>query len=77
MPYSVIGCCEVVLAEKLSSMSCVSRVTWSTVDLPCRKMIDTSVDESLEDFKRDTQQRYGTVALWVPQWLFWLRDRNY
>jgi len=27
---------------------------------------DTSVDESLEDFKGDTQQRYGTVALWVP-----------
>ena len=24
------------LAEKLSSMSCVSRVTWSTVDFPCR-----------------------------------------
>ena len=27
---------------------------------------DTSVDESIEDFKGDTQQRYGTVALWVP-----------
>jgi len=39
--------------------------------------VDTNVDESLEDFKEDTQQRYGTVALWVPQWLFWLRDRNY
>jgi len=26
------------LAEKLSSMSCVSRVTWSTVNLPCRKL---------------------------------------
>ena len=25
------------LAEKLSSMSHVSRVTWSSVDLPCRK----------------------------------------
>jgi len=36
-----------------------------------------SVDESLEDFKGDTQQRYGTIAHWVPQWLFWLRDRNY
>jgi len=24
-------------AEKLSSMSCVSRVTWYTADLPCRK----------------------------------------
>ena len=31
---------------------------------------DTSVDESLEDFKEDTQQRYGTIALWVRQWLF-------
>jgi len=38
---------------------------------------DTSVDESLEDFKWDTQQRYRTIALWVPQWLLWLRDRNY
>jgi len=27
---------------------------------------DTRVDESLEDFKRDKQERYGTVALWAP-----------
>ena len=39
--------------------------------------VDTCVNEPLEDFKRDTQQRYGMVALWVPLWLFWLRDRNY
>jgi len=26
---------------------------------------DTSVDESLKDFKGQTQQRYGTVALWA------------
>jgi len=26
-----------------------------------------TVDRSLEDFKEDTQQRYRTVALWVPQ----------
>ena len=26
------------LAEKLSLMSCVSRVTWSTVELPCQKL---------------------------------------
>jgi len=38
---------------------------------------DTTVDESLEDFEEDTQQRYRTIALWVPQWLLWLRDRNY
>jgi len=25
-----------------------------------------SVDESLEDFKGDTQQRYGRVTLWIP-----------
>jgi len=25
----------------------------------------------------DAQKRYGTVALWVPQWLLWLRHRNY
>jgi len=35
-----------------------------------------SLDESLEDFKEDTQLRYGMVALWVSQWLYWLRDRN-
>ena len=38
---------------------------------------DTSIDESLEDFKGDTQQRYRTIALRVHQWLLWLRDRNY
>jgi len=38
--------------------------------------INTSADESLEDFKGDTQQRYGAVSFWVPQWLFWRRDRN-
>jgi len=37
---------------------------------------DVSVDESLEDLEGDTQQTFGTVALRVPQWLFWLRDRN-
>ena len=35
--------------------------------------LDTSVDESLEDFKGDTQQRYMTIALRVPQWLLWLK----
>jgi len=38
---------------------------------------DTSLDESFEDFKGDTQQRYRTTALRVPQRLLWLRDRNY
>ena len=38
---------------------------------------DTSVDESIEDFKEDTQQRYRTIALWVPLWLLWLKDRRY
>jgi len=33
---------------------------------------DTSVG-----FKGDTQQRYRTIALWVLQRLFWLRDPNY
>ena len=27
---------------------------------------DTSIDESLKDFKRHSQQRYGTVTIWVP-----------
>ena len=70
-------------------MSCVSRVTWSISDFLCLKpsmlpreqwandRVDTIVDESLEDFEGDTQQRYGTIALWDPQWLLWLRDRNY
>ena len=39
--------------------------------------VNASIDESLEDFKGDTQQRYGTIAAWLPQRLFWLRDRNY
>jgi len=39
--------------------------------------VDTSVDKSLEDFKGNTQQRYGTIALWVPQWLFWFSHCNY
>jgi len=34
---------------------------------------DTRVDESLVDFKGETQQGYGTITLWVPQWLLWLR----
>jgi len=38
---------------------------------------DTSINEFLEDFIGDTQQRYRTIAFWVPQWLLWLRDRNY
>jgi len=57
-------------------MSCVNRVTWSTANFPCQKPVNTSVYESLEEFKEDAQQRYGTVAFWVPQWLFWLGDRN-
>ena len=32
--------------------------------------IDMSTDESLEDFKEDTQQRYGTIALWASKWIF-------
>jgi len=68
-------------------MSCVNRVTWSTTGKSEASLLlweqwvgdcfDTSVDESLEDFEGDTQQRYRTIALWVPQWLLWLRDRNY
>jgi len=92
VPYSAVGCCEVdkhnsaFLAEKLSLMSCVSRqgdliygrppVSKSCL-FPREQWVDTSVGESLEDFKGDTQQRYGTVSLWGPQWLFCLRDRNY
>ena len=62
-------------AEKLSSMSCISEVTWPTVNLPCWKpdcslplggLFNTSVDESLEDLEGDTQKRYRAIALWVP-----------
>jgi len=49
--------------------------------LPRAKWVDdwvhTSVDESLKDFKGDTQQRYRTVTLWVPQRFFFFKDRNY
>jgi len=38
---------------------------------------DTSADESLDDLEEDTQKRYRVIALWVPQWLFQLWDRNY
>jgi len=76
------------LAEKLSSISCEQgdlvycRLPVSKARLLLREQwvddwVDTSVDESLEDFKGDTQQRYGSVTPWVPQWLFWLKDRNY
>ena len=38
--------------------------------LPREQWVDdwvhTSVDECLEDFKGDTQQRFETVALWLP-----------
>jgi len=34
---------------------------------------DTGVNESLEDFKADAQQRYRTIALWVPNGFFGLR----
>ena len=49
--------------------------------LPWEQWVDdwivTNLDKSLEDFKRDTHQRYVTIALRVTQWLFCLRDRNY
>jgi len=38
---------------------------------------DTSVDESLVELVRDTQQGSGAIAPWVPLWLFRLMDRNY
>jgi len=37
---------------------------------------DKGVDESLKDLKGDTVQKYRAVTLWVPQWLFQLRDHN-
>jgi len=39
--------------------------------LPREQWVDDWFDTSV------TQQRYGTEAVWVPQWLSWLRDRNY
>ena len=38
---------------------------------------DMSLDESIEDFEGHSQQRYRTIPLWVPQLLFWLRDRSF
>ena len=93
VPYGAVGCCEVdkhssglLLAEKLSSfhqgdlvygrapVSKTYPVVWEQWVDDC---FDTNVNESLEDSKGDTQQKYGTIALWVHQWLLLLRDRNY
>ena len=91
VPYSIVGCCEVDkhTSGLLFSRKAILDVLGHQGDLvygqppvskagllPREQWVNTSVDESLEDFKGDTQQRYGTIALWVPQWLCWLRDRN-
>ena len=68
--------------QMLGDLAIMHADAWSNAHLLPREQwvddwVDTSIEESLEDFKGDAQQRYGTVAFWVPQWLFWLRDRNY
>ena len=55
----------------LSKARLLPREQWVDV------LVEMSVDDYLEDFEEDTQQRYGAVTLWVPQWLFSLRDHNY
>ena len=92
VPYSIVGSCEVDKQSSglLFNPKAILDVPCQQGDLvygrpPVSKArllqweqwvddwIDTSVDE---DFKGNTQQRYGTVALLVPQWLIWLEDRN-
>ena len=91
VPYGVVGCCEVdKRSSGLFSWKAILDVLWRQGNLvysrpPVLKAreqwvndcFDTSVDESLEDFERDAQQRYRTIALWVSQWFLWLEDRNY
>ena len=80
MPYSVVGCCEID-KDSPSLMSCVSKVTWSTVDLACRKpscfctsngsMHWIAFDTNTEDLEGETV-RHRAITLWVPNGLFGL-----
>ena len=36
--------------------------------------LDTGIDKTLEEFEGDTQQRDGSIALWILQGLIWLKD---
>ena len=51
---------------------------FETSFLPTKKWVDggpdTGVDKMLEDFERDTQQRDGSIALWISWGLIWLKD---
>ena len=38
---------------------------------------NTGVGQSFKDLVGDTEQRDGTIALWVLYWFVWLWDRNY
>ena len=46
--------------------------------LPREKRVDgelvTSIDKSLEDLKGDTHQRDGSITLWIPWGIIWLKD---
>ena len=77
------------LASKESSIFCVSKTVWSTVDLPCRNLAcflgscgsiigSTQVWISLfEDLVGETKQRYWAIALRVLFRLVKLWDRDY
>ena len=36
--------------------------------------LDTGIDKMLEDLEGDTQQRDGSITLWIPWGLIWLKD---
>ena len=36
--------------------------------------LDTGIDKTLEDLEEDTQQRDGSIILWIPWGLIWLKD---
>ena len=36
--------------------------------------LDMGVDKMLEDLEGDTQPRNGSIAIWIPWGLIWLKD---
>ena len=63
-----------VLVKQLDPLSKPSLLAWEQgVD----NRFNTSVDQSFEDLVGDTEQKDGTIALWVLYRFVWLWDRNY
>ena len=83
VPYSIVGCCEVdkrryglFLSRKPYLMSCVNRVTWSTLDLPCRMPAcscgnNESMFGSTRAWMSVSKILKGTHSRNMGWWLFW------